>query len=247
MRIGPSFIGAIVGGVVGVAAQIGLESFVDREATWFAVVIGVLTGLGARAMAGDGIRTASYFRAGLAALVGLAAIVGGSYAASEVVRKKNMDAYESAPKAPTRSVDAEPDGASAESDLETPAANERKTGGDEAEEAASAETGEADATDDTADNGPAVDDTAEDSAPDTDSADATADQSSDQPADEEQDAARPAPTIDMTALEQAKRMPAERPAISPWQFAFFAIGTFLAYELARGGGKTAHSPAQGEV
>lgn len=103
MKLGPSLIGAIVGTLVGVAAQIGLESSMDREATWFALVVGLLTGLGARLMAGGAIAKASFIRAGLAALVALAGIFGASYASSELTRKKHVEASQAIPAPPVSS------------------------------------------------------------------------------------------------------------------------------------------------
>ncbi len=230
MRLGPSLIGAIVGAVVGVAAQIGLESTMDREATWFAVVIGLLTGLGARMMAGDGIRATSYVRAGLAAIIGLAAIVAGSYAASEVVRKKNVDAYESA----SRVMPSDAERASSEEQADA------APGDDEAAEGEDEVTDETESADEAAED---VDDSAEDAT--DEEGDATEDT-----ADEGDDATEtvaPGQPVDLAALEKARRGTPELPPPSPWQFAFFGIGTFLAYELARGGGKSEHAAASTEV
>ena len=108
MKLGPSLIGAVVGAAVGVAAHLGVETVLNIEAGWFALVIGALTGFGARAMAGDAIKTANFLRAGLVAVIALAAIVGGTYAASTIVLNQNLAAYEEASAQPLPSLDEEP-------------------------------------------------------------------------------------------------------------------------------------------
>ncbi len=220
MRLGPSLIGAIVGAVVGVAAQIGLESAMGKESTWFAIVIGLLTGLGARAMAGESIHLTSYVRAALAALIGLAAIVGGSYAASEVVRKKNVDAYESATNSSlpsTVSVADDDEGDLGDADIEVDAIEEEGAGDEAVEVDAVVE----DAVDDDAGDEAKVE------------------------ADRDAIAARNA-RLDLAGIDEARRNKTELPPPSPWQFAFFGIGTFLAYELARGGSKKEHDAVSTE-
>lgn len=237
MRLGPSLIGAIVGAVVGVAAQIGLESSMGKEANWFALVVGLLTGLGARSMAGDGIRVVSYVRAGLTALVALAAIVGGSYAASEMVRKQNIDAYESAPKPATSTpaVDERDDSEATEGETvsdeaaDAEAAETEEAASDQESDADSAETEAAEADPTAAASEDAMDDAADTTEVD-DQNEAFADTGAEQ-------------RLDLSAINRVNRQPAQLPPPSPWQFAFFGIGTFLAYELARGGTKHPAQPA----
>jgi hypothetical protein len=214
MKLGPSLIGAIVGALVGVAAQIGLESSLGREATWFALVVGLLTGLGARLMAGGAIARASFIRAGLAALVALAGIFGASYASSELTRKKSVEAYKSsAPPAATSRVPADPVDEEGESS-EAPAAP-----ADDATEPESE-------TDTPADGEEAATPTSEDAPIATEIAE------------------EPAPTVrSAPELDPARRALGAEPQNLPrqplnlWQVIFVTVGVLAAYELSRGGSR----------
>ncbi len=238
MRLGPSLIGAIVGGVIGVAAQIGFESSLGPEASWFAIIIGLLTGLGARAMAGDGIRKASIARAALAGIIGLGAIVGGSYAASEVVRNKNIDAYESADAAPIKSA------ATADKDKEESTDDAKDSDAASADDASADDTAsdDADKTDeDKTDEGDTASDAdAEESGDASDDAGSTDPDSADE--DQSDEPAEPAEkktpvSVDLSKLNDGTPVNTELPPPSPLQYVFFGVGTLLAYELARGSDK----------
>lgn len=245
MKLGPSLIGAIVGAAIGVGAQVAFESWLGREAIWFAIVIGVLTGFGARTLAGAAIQRANYLRAGLSALVALGAIVGGSYAASEYTRQRSVAAYESAPKyEPRPAQPADDEGADDEGDDQADEGDEPADGGDAADGDAESE-GDEDTTTD-AENGAAEGSDAEDDAADSgDDADAPADTDDSATVDEDEpaDADEPADPVavapagsDPLRVEVPEAVAGEIP-LSPWQFAFFGLGAFLAYELARGGGQ----------
>lgn len=263
MNLGPSILGALIGAAVGVAAQVGLESWLGREAIWFALVIGVLTGFGARAMAGAAMARANYLRAGLTALVALGAIVGGGYASSEFTRQRSVAEYESAPKFDTKREAAPPteDDAGAEDDADDADQPEPADGSqDAADSSQDAADGEQDPAD--ADNSDQGDTPAADNADSGEGDDADGDD----PADA--DGASAGDDAQIDAADETDFQPADPPAVqtldirsmdvelpegqqgdlpmSPWQFAFFGLGTFLAYELARGGGHE-HPPAETEA
>ncbi|WP_442484855.1 hypothetical protein [Aeoliella sp. SH292] len=214
MKLGPSLIGAVVGALVGVAAQIGLESSLGRETVWFALVVGLLTGLGARLMAGGAIARASFLRAGLAALVALAAIFGASYASSELTRKKSVEAYETAPLPPART--------------EVAAAPVVDEGED-------SETTDPPADDDTGTE-PAAETSAEGEEPAASATEETVD--STETADE------PTPTVNTAPqLDPARRALSGEPQNLPrqplnvWQLLCVTVGVLTAYELSRGGSR----------
>lgn len=241
MKLGPSLIGAVVGAVVGVAAQLGLESTIGTEVSWFALVIGVLTGFGARAMAGEAIRRTNLIRAGMTALIALGAIAGGSYAASEMARKKSMQAIESAPVPPAVVLN------SRTNEEETDNKAEADAGADPVDEEA-ASAAEESATEDntTADDDDAESESdagTEDATDESDEADDDTDESSNDAGGDEPGVENEKPTpkpLDFSSYENIDQR--EELPMSPWQFGVIAIGTLLAYEIARGGGKE-HPPA----
>lgn len=211
MKLGPSLIGALVGALVGVAVQIGLESSLGHETVWFALVVGLLTGLGARLMAGGAIARASFIRAGLAALVALAGIFGASYASSELTRKKSVEAYESAPLPPARTeVAVAEEGENSETT--DPAADDDTEAEPAAETSAEGEEPAASATEETVDA--------------TEAADAPA------------PAANTAPELDPARRAlggEPQNLP--RQPLNVWQVIFVTVGVLMAYELSRGGSR----------
>lgn len=89
---------ALVGGVIGAAVGVGLHVVLatgmfgyQNEAAWFAVIIGILTGLGVR-QANRHHMDRSYVRGALAGVIALAAIVGSSFAIREVMKRKEIEA-----------------------------------------------------------------------------------------------------------------------------------------------------------
>lgn len=218
MKLGPSLIGAVVGGLVGVAAQIGLESSMGKEAVWFALVVGLFTGLGARIMAGDGMRQGSFIRAGLVAFIALAAIFGASMTSAKLTRQRSLEAYQSKPTAPPRDQDKADQAEESETD-------ETATEPDD-ETTEPAETGAEDTTDEPSDEEPA-DEPADEAAAD------------DEPADDEAtEPAQPPKPVDLSKFE-AKDTPKQK--LDVLQLVFVVVGTLLAYELSRGGGKKQHA------
>lgn len=92
--LGPAVLGGIIGAAVGVGLNVVLEgAFLGRriEASWFPVVIGVLTGLGVR-LANLHHMERSYARGAVSALIALAAIVASSFAIKEVMARRETQA-----------------------------------------------------------------------------------------------------------------------------------------------------------
>lgn len=81
-------VGAILGGLVGVALFMLIEVGLEHQAQWFAVANGLLVGLGVRKMDPSVKFQASYLRGAMAALVALAAILGGSFGASSLALRQ---------------------------------------------------------------------------------------------------------------------------------------------------------------
>ena len=167
--MGATIVGGVIGGLVGVAAHVGLELYGGSEHPWFAIVIGLLTGLGARLAVGADIRHASILRGALAALIGAGSIVGGMQALASLATKR----VEAAAK--PRLVDSAPVDAGEEGDDEATPTDQAFEAGPEF-----ATTGDPGAT-----------------------------------------------------LQAAAKTPKKT---SAWQFVYIAVGVFLAYNLARGGG-----------
>lgn len=208
MKLGPSLIGALVGALVGVAAQIGLESSLGRETVWFALVVGLLTGLGARLMAGGAIAKASFIRAGLAALVALAGIFGASYASSALTRKKSEEAYKAAPVPPARTeVAAVP------------------------EEGENAETAEPPA-DDATDAQPAAETPIEGEEPTTATTDDAETPRARAPIVNSSSELDPARRALGGEPQNVPRQP-----LNIWQVIFVTVGVLMAYEMSRGGSR----------
>jgi hypothetical protein len=87
-------VGGIIGAIIGIALHVVLETGMlgtRVEASWFAVVIGVLTGLGVR-QANRHHMERSYARGAVSGLIALAAIVASSFAIKEVMARKETQA-----------------------------------------------------------------------------------------------------------------------------------------------------------
>ncbi|MCC6493957.1 MAG: hypothetical protein IT424_13165 [Pirellulales bacterium] len=91
-RLLPTLLGAVVGAAVGVAIHLVLETGIagtqPYEAVWFAIVIGLLTGLGVR-MANKGHMGRSYARGAISGFVALGAIVLSTYLISQVMARRD--------------------------------------------------------------------------------------------------------------------------------------------------------------
>lgn len=89
--MGQTIVGGIIGALVGLAANIGLELVTGSEMTWFPVVVGLLTGLGVRQLnSAAAMHHASYLRGAIAGLIALAAIAGAP-AVKGMVMKRGLD------------------------------------------------------------------------------------------------------------------------------------------------------------
>jgi hypothetical protein len=85
-------LGGVVGAAVGVALHTVLETGMlgkPVEASWFAIVIGLLTGLGVR-QANRTHMERSYLRGALSGLIALAAIYGSTVVIAEVMKKRDQ-------------------------------------------------------------------------------------------------------------------------------------------------------------
>jgi hypothetical protein len=89
MGLGPTLIGALVGAAVGIGLHQFLEVGMGIEARWFAIVIGILTGLGVRQANKSLAGRVSYLRGAISAVVALAAIVGSIQLVSVLMAKKD--------------------------------------------------------------------------------------------------------------------------------------------------------------
>lgn len=92
MGVGPTLLGGLVGATVGVALHTLLETGMlgkPVEASWFAIVIGLLTGLGVR-QANRTHMERSYLRGALSGLIALAAIYGSTAVIAEVMKKRDQ-------------------------------------------------------------------------------------------------------------------------------------------------------------
>jgi hypothetical protein len=89
---GPTLIGGLVGAAVGVGAHVVLETGLlgtrPYEAAWFAIVIGLLTGLGVR-WANKHHMERSYARGAISAFIALAAIVLSTFLISKVMSQRD--------------------------------------------------------------------------------------------------------------------------------------------------------------
>jgi hypothetical protein len=133
MGLGPTLLGGIVGAAVGVGLHTLLETGMlgkPIEASWFAIVIGLLTGLGVR-QANRTHMERSYLRGALSGLIALAAIYGSTMVIAEVMKKRDQ-AMAPKPAAAVADADEASDDATegdeaATAEAETPAADADRT------------------------------------------------------------------------------------------------------------------------
>ncbi len=74
MQLGKSFVGALVGGAVGIAALIGIHMLTGWDKAWLAILVAIITGAGVR-WAATTTGHASYVRGALTALVAILAFL----------------------------------------------------------------------------------------------------------------------------------------------------------------------------
>lgn len=92
MGIGPTLLGGVVGAAVGVALHTVLETGMlgkPIEASWFAIIIGLLTGLGVR-QANRTHMERSYLRGAISGVIALAAIFGSTVVIAEIMKKRDQ-------------------------------------------------------------------------------------------------------------------------------------------------------------
>ena len=78
----------VIGAVVAAAAWLGLEHVTQKDMGWLALVVGLVTGMAVHKAAGPA-PGGGYARGGLAALLALAAIVGGRQVYAKVMEAVN--------------------------------------------------------------------------------------------------------------------------------------------------------------
>jgi hypothetical protein len=133
MGVGPTLLGGIVGAAVGVGLHTLLETGMlgkPIEASWFAIVIGLLTGLGVR-QANRTHMERSYLRGAISGIIALAAIYGSNVVIAEVMKKRDQ-AMVTKPAAAVAdadeaSADATAGDEAATAEAETPAADADRT------------------------------------------------------------------------------------------------------------------------
>ncbi|BBO30891.1 hypothetical protein [Lacipirellula parvula] len=92
MGVGPTLLGGIVGAAVGVGLHTLLETGLlgkPIEASWFAIIIGLLTGVGVR-QANRQHMERSYLRGAISGIVALAAIYGSTVVIAEIMKKRDV-------------------------------------------------------------------------------------------------------------------------------------------------------------
>jgi hypothetical protein len=92
MGLGPTLVGGAIGAAVGVVLHLIVESTTGLEAPWFAVIIGLLTGLGVHQANKSLAGRVSYLRGAIAAAIALAAIVGSTPLISYVAKGREREA-----------------------------------------------------------------------------------------------------------------------------------------------------------
>jgi hypothetical protein len=85
MGLGPTLVGGAIGALLGVGLHLLVETTTSFEAAWFAIVIGLLTGLGVNQANKSLAGRVSYLRGAIAAAIALAAIVGSPMMIAKVV------------------------------------------------------------------------------------------------------------------------------------------------------------------
>lgn len=96
MGVGPraTLVGGLIGAILGMGLHLLVEMTTGAEAPWFAVIIGLLTGLGVQQANKSLAGRVSYLRGAVTAAIALAAIVGSTPLISKVVAQRNARAAE---------------------------------------------------------------------------------------------------------------------------------------------------------
>jgi hypothetical protein len=89
VAVGPTLVGGGIGAVVGMGLHLLVESTTGFEAPWFALVIGLLTGLGVHQANKSLAGRVSYLRGAISAAIALAAIVGSPQVIATIAAKND--------------------------------------------------------------------------------------------------------------------------------------------------------------
>lgn len=89
MSLGPTLVGGVIGAAVGVGLHLAVELTTSLEAPWFAIVIGLMTGLGVHQANKSLSGHVSYLRGAITAAIALGAIVGSTPLISRFVSPRN--------------------------------------------------------------------------------------------------------------------------------------------------------------
>jgi hypothetical protein len=128
MGLGPTLVGGIIGAAVGMGLHLLVEITTGHEAPWFAIIIGLITGLGVHQANKSLAGRVSYLRGAVAAAIALAAIVGSTPLISMIARNREATLVSTNPEAASNDDDddAEDDADAADADAEeAPAVEER--------------------------------------------------------------------------------------------------------------------------
>ena len=231
MNIGRTLVGGLSGGVIGIAAHVGLEAFAGYQVGWMAPVIGALTGIGVRSA---DTATGSYVRGAIAGIIALVCIVGGHLASSELIQRKFADAGKagtpmSFPRV-QKTMNEEPSQAEAELGANAPdtsAATDSPEITEPKEEVEVKDLPEAESSD-----GAESSDSPSEVAPKTEATDTQAEQAKPQP-----ERSSPAPlaaaATDIGGQSEVK----PKSILSSSELIWFTLGTAIAYFLGGSGGK----------
>jgi hypothetical protein len=119
---GPTLIGGIVGAAIGVGLHLALEVGANYEAPWFAVITGLMTGIGVRQATKSHAHDVSYARGAMASIIALAAIVLSYPAISWALDMKSKAASKDSKKEQTAQVKTESGAGDSADDAATDAA-----------------------------------------------------------------------------------------------------------------------------
>jgi hypothetical protein len=109
MSLGPTLVGGVIGAAVGVGLHLIVELTTGFEAPWFAIVIGLMTGLGVHQANKSLDGNVSYLRGAITAAIALGAIVGSTPLISKLVSPRTAVASDSKTAAASKDAEAEDD------------------------------------------------------------------------------------------------------------------------------------------
>jgi hypothetical protein len=243
MRLVKALVGGVIGGLLGAALIIGVEGFMLKEASWLALFVGVLTGLGVRIMGKTDRPGPCYLCGAIAAALTLIAFVGATMATTKILQARIASAeaalpnLPNAPAADTTTPATEEDGAPG---ADEPATETEDSATDPATTDEPAAPAEPEASPDPAAEEPATEEPAQDQpATDEPTADAEAAADAETPATEEPEVVEEVAEERLEVVAPAeRRLALDQPRIrredfSVLSFVFIGVGALIAYELGR--------------